>query len=195
MNKNIILLSALMCTFAYATDRATWLEIKPSYFIFSSSPMKHIYNHGAFEIQGSISAPVRDNLDLYGSVGYRKAWGHALNTCEKTTLSVIPIDFGVKPIFNICECARYFFAVGPRYFYFHQRNRSPYVDCKINNGNIGLFVNTGVNVLIRDCFLFGVFGEYSYEKKKICPNMPNVYSAGSVQIGGFAVGASVGVAF
>ena len=196
MYKKIILLSALLCTVAqHAADVTPWLEIKSSYFLFSVSPMKNIYNKGGFEIQGSASVPFCNQLDFYGSVGYRKAWGHALNTCQKTSLTVIPVDIGLKPIFNLCERFFYLFAIGPRFFYFHQRNNSPYIDCKINGGGIGLFVNTGLNVQLSDSFLLGVFGEYSYEKKKVCPNRPNVYTNGSVQLGGFACGVSLGYAF
>ena len=139
--------------------------------------------------------PFCDYFDLYGSIGYRKVSGHALNTCEKTSLSVFPLDIGIKPIFNFCERFYYFFAIGPRFFYFHQHNYSPSVDCKINNGGVGLFVNTGFNIQLADCFLLGIFGEYSYEKKKVCPIMPNVFSNGSVQMGGFAFGASLGFVF
>lgn len=196
MHKKIALFSVLLCTSTqYASDVTPWLEIKPSYFFFSTAPMKDIYNHGGFEIQGSVSVPVCHKLDMYGSVGYRKVSGHALNTCEKTNLNVIPVDIGLKPIFNFCERFYYFFAIGPRYFHFHQHNKSPYVTCKINGNGIGFFINTGCNVQLSNCMLLGMFGEYSYEKKKICPDMPNVYSNGNVQIGGFAFGASLGYAF
>lgn len=196
MYKKITLFVALFCTSTqYASNVTPWLEIKPSYFFFSSCPMKDIYHHGGFEIQGSVSVPVCNYLDVYGSIGYRHARGHALNTCEQTSLTVVPIDIGLKPIFNFCERFYYFFAIGPRYFHLHQRNNSPYVDCNIKGNGIGFFVNTGFNVLLADCFLLGIFGEYSYEKKKICPNRLNVFSNGNVQIGGFAFGVDLGYAF
>ena len=195
MYKKIALLSALLCTAALcASDIRPWLEVKPSCFLFSSSPLKDIYDN-CFEIQGSASIPVRDCLALYGSIGYRKAHGNALNTCEKTSLTVVPIDIGIKPIFTFCEHFYSFFAMGPRFFYFNQHNNSPYVDCKIDGGSVGFFVNTGINVELTDCILLGIFGEYSYEKKKNCPKRPHVYSNGKVQMGGFALGGSVGCAF
>ena len=191
----ITLLFALLCSLTqYACDATPWLEIKPSYFFFCASPMNDIYNKGGFEIQGSTSVPVCNYLDLYGSIGYRTAYGHALNTCQKTSLTVMPVDIGLKPVFTIGECFYSFFAIGPRYFHFHQRNKSPYVDCSIKGGNIGLFVNTGFNALLAGHWLLGIFGEYSYEKKKICPSKPNVLSNGAVQLGGFAFGISMGYA-
>lgn len=196
MYKKIVLFSALLYTFTqYASDLTPWLEIKPTYFLFSGSSMKDIYNKGGFGIQGCASIPLWDFLDFYGSVGYRHAKGHALNTGEKTSITVVPIDIGLKPILKFYERFYYFFAIGPRCFYFHQHNDSSYVDSKIKNSGIGFFVNTGVNVLFRDGLLVGIFGEYSYENKKIHQSMPNVFSNGSSQISGFAFGISLGYAF
>jgi hypothetical protein len=194
--EKIALLSVLLCTLTqHASHTTPWLEIKPSYFFFSAFPLKDIYDCGGFEIQGSASLPLRCNLDMYGSVGFRQAWGRALNSCEKTNLIVVPFDIGLKPVFNFWERFYSFFAIGPRFFYFHQRNHSPYVDCTIHGGGVGFFVNTGFNVVLAEHFLLGIFGEYSYEKKAICPRVPNVYSNGSVQMGGFAFGVSLGYAF
>lgn len=190
-----ILAAALLCTLTqHAADITPWFEIKPSYFFLCASPMKHIYNKGGLEVQGSASVPVYKCLDLYGSIGYRTLSGHALSTCEKTSLRVIPVDIGLKPVWSLSERCYSFFAIGPRYFHFHQRNKSPYVDCSIKGGHIGLFVNTGFNVLLADHLLLGIFGEYSYENKKVCPSKPNVFSNGAVQIGGFAFGISLGYA-
>jgi hypothetical protein len=196
MYKKITLLFALMSTLTqYASDKTTWLEIKPSYFFFSSSPMKKIYTNGGFEMQGSTSIPVCDYFDFYGSVGYRITRGEALSTCEKTTLTIIPVDIGLKPIFNCGKRFYSFFAIGPRYFHLHQHNKSPYVDYNIKSNGIGFFLNAGINTQLTPCILFGCFGEYSYEKKKICPTCPSVFSDGKVQIGGLAFGASIGYTF
>lgn len=196
MYKKIGLLCTLLSTSGnYALDITPWLELKPSYFFFTSCPLSKIYDKGGFEVQGSTSVPLCTYVDFYGSIGYREAWGRALNTCEKTRLTVLPIDIGLKPVFNVCERFYYFFAIGPRFFYFHQHNSSPYVDCRIKGGGVGLFANTGFNVLLADCVLLGMFGEYSYEKKSICPKRPNVYSNGNVQMGGCAFGVSLGYAF
>lgn len=81
------------------------------------------------------------------------------------------------------------------FFSFIQNNSSSYVDSIINGAGIGLFVNTGLNVQLSDCFLLGIFGEYSHENQMIHSNIPNVYSNGDVQIGGFAFGLSLGYEF
>ena len=196
MYKKIALFSALLCSLTlYGYEIQPWLEIKPSYFFFSSSPMNEIYNHGGFEIQGSGSVPVCEYFDFYSSIGYRQAWGHALNSGEKTSLTVIPFDIGLKPVCKFHEKYHAFFAFGPRFFFFHQKNDSPYVQSVINSGGVGLFVNTGFNVQLAQNFLLGLFGEYSYESKTISPSEPNVFSNGNMQLGGYAFGVSLGYEF
>lgn len=148
-----------------------------------------------FQYHLFVQIPFRNYFDFYASLGYRRVSGHALNTCDKTTLSVVPVDIGIKPIFNFCEKFYYFFAAGPRFFFLQQNNASPYVSSPINACGVGVFVNTGLNVLIKDSFLFGIFGEYSYENKKISSSVLNVYSSGSTQLGGLAFGLSFGYAF
>ena len=196
MSKKSALFFALLCAGAQrASGTKPWFEFKPSYFFFPNHLMKHVYNKGGFEMQGSISAPCCDYLYAYGSIGYRKAQGRALNSDEKTNLTVLPIDIGLKPIFNFHERFYCFFAIGPRYFYFRQHNNSPYVNPLVKGSGIGFFVNTGFEALLTERFLVGVFGEYSYEKKSIQSQIPNVYSNGSVQMGGLAFGVSLGYAF
>lgn len=193
MYKKIMVFFGLLCSLTqHASDLRSWLEIKPGYFFFSAQPMHQIYDHGGFQVQASASIPVYDHLDFYGSVGFREAWGHALDSGQSTKIMVIPVDIGLKPVFNFGKRCSYFFAVGPRYFCFDQENNSSYVDSIINSAGIGCFVNTGLNVQLADNFLLGFFGEYSYENKIIDSNTPNVYSGGNIQLGGFVFGMSFG---
>ena len=196
MYKKITLLTVTLSTFTTITPDATpWIEIKPSYFTFSNCLMSEIYDKGGFEVQASGSIPVYKRLDIYTSIGYRQSWGHALSTGEKTNLIVIPFDIGLKPVFNFSDHAYYFCAAGPRFFFFHQHNKSAYVNCIINDTGIGLFINSGFNVLLKDHFLFGLFAEYSYEPTNVSSTKQNVFSNGNVSIGGFAVGVNFGYAF
>lgn len=200
MNKKIIVACALLyslpqCASESLFDTKSWLELKPSYFFFNTAPMNEVYDQGGFQVQGNLSLPLCKYLDIYGSVGYRQAWGHALNSEQNTSLTVIPVDIGLKPVFNFCDRFNYFVAVGPRYFSFYQYNNSSYVDSIVTNAGVGFFVNTGFNMQVTEGFLLGIFGEYSYEKKSIDSPMQNVYSNGVVQLGGFAFGLSFGYEF
>lgn len=196
MYKRIILFFTLFNgSNQHAANFATWLEAKSSYFFFLDSTMKDIYHKGGFQVQGSASIPIYNNIDLYGSIGYRKVHGYALNSGEKTSLTVVPIDIGIKPIFTLNPNSYFFLAMGPRGFYFRQHNDSAYVSPSVSSGNVGFFVNSGFNTIIAKHFLLGIFGEYSYEKKTIIPSRQNVFSAGSTQMGGFAFGIGLGYNF
>ncbi len=203
MYKKIVFLCALFCpSIQHAYNLTPWFEIKPSYFLFTSSVMHDVYHKGGFEIQGSVSVPFYDlpvisdsSLEFYTSIGIRGAWGHALNSGEKTKLIVMPFDIGLKPVFRLCEHYYYFFAIGPRFFYFNQHNDSLYVSPKVSGGGVGFFINTGCNIQIMGHFLIGIVGEYSYETKTISPTMINVYSNGRTQLGGLAFGINFGYLF
>lgn len=196
MYKKCMAFSALLCTMIiHPLDVTPWIVIKPSYFLFYQSPMNEIYEKGGFQVQSSLSVPVIKYLDGYFSVGYRQVWGHALNTGEKTSLAVIPFDLGIQPTFKVSERWYGYFAVGPRFFFFQQNNKSVYVASTVKASGIGVFANAGFNALLADHFLLGLFGEYSYEQKMICPTTPNVYSSGNAQLGGLAFGLSFGYAF
>src|SRR3989339_1865207 len=109
MTRKFFLLFALLWTSTqHACDAMTWFEIKPSYFVFSTAPMNDVYDSGGLEIQGSVSVPMCQYVDFYSSIGFRQAWGNALNSDEKTILTVIPVDIGVKPVFNFRERYNYF---------------------------------------------------------------------------------------
>ncbi|MGZ6250841.1 MAG: hypothetical protein ACXWL2_02330 [Candidatus Chromulinivorax sp.] len=196
MYKKIALLLVLFCSLPeYAFDLAPWLQVKPSYFFCVSSPMNDIYNHGGFQIQTSSSIPFSDYVDLYASFGYRQLSGHALNSLEETTLSVLPFDIGLKPVINFGEHYNYFFAIGPRFFYFTQVNNSSYVNHQVNRAGLGFFINTGLNTEFENGVLLGIFGEYSYENKFVSLSTRNVLSNSSIQLGGLAFGLSFGYAF
>ncbi len=196
MYKKIITIGIALWTIEnYASDVTSWLEIKPSYFLFSANPMKTIYNHGAFEIQGSGSTPLCRYLNVYGSMGYRIAHGHALESEQETSLTVIPVDIGLKSIINLGHHGYYFIAAGPRYFSFYQYNKSPYVNSLIDDCGIGFFINTGLNIKATESFLIGFFAEYSYEKQQVISNRSDVFSNGNIQIGGIALGLSFDYAF
>lgn len=171
-----------------------WLEIKPGYFFFSNHTLRKIY-HGGFEIQGSASYLLCEMLALYGSVGYLQVKGKSLHGCQKTSISQVPIDLGLRVISELCEYLDGYLTIGPRYFHFHQHNDSSYVNRNISRNGLGFFINGGCNFITYDYFSLGIFGEYAFEQKSFKCSSPNIYGRKNVQIGGFTFGASLGLEF
>ncbi len=178
----------------YGQISCPWLEIKPGYFFFANHTLAKIY-HGGFEIQGSVSYPLCGMIALYGSLGYLHVKGKSLNGNQKTSISQVPLDAGVRSMVNLSECVKGYFSIGPRYFYFHQHNDSTYVNRNIRANGFGFFINGGCNFINNDCLLLGIFGEYAFEQKSFKSMIPNVYGRQDIQIGGFTFGASIGFVF
>lgn len=170
------------------------IELKGGYFFYGSSTMRNVYRNGGYELQLSGSYPVWQCLQIYGGVGFLQTKGHSIGGGEATTVWQLPVDLGLKPVFRLTDWLQCYFALGPRYFYFHQYNDSPYVNKTYGKNGIGLFVNTGFNFKFWNSFFFDIFGEYSFEKCTWSGSAANVYGR-SVQVGGFTFGAGLGYMF
>lgn len=171
-----------------------WFELKPGYFFFSNHTLRQIY-HGGFEIQGSGTYPLSEKIALYGSLGYVRVKGKSLQGNQKTSISQIPLDVGLRAIANVTERVKGYLSIGPRYFYFHQRNDSTYVNPNIRQSGVGFFINGGLNIINNDWFLLGVFGEYAFEQTSFESTITNVYGKQNLHVGGFTFGVSVGCVF
>lgn len=172
----------------------TSVEAKAGYFFFSDSKMRKIYDKGGLDVQLSGSCPIWKWIQIYGSVEYFKRHGHSLNAHQRTSIWGIPLSLGLKPVIKICPQVRYYFTLGPRYFFVYQHNQSFQVDKHAHSSGLGGFVNMGFNFFpIRNLFL-DIFGEYSYKRMHFHSSKSNVYS-NAFQIGGFTFGGGIGYAF
>lgn len=194
IKKICVLAVACIMPSIHAKTSSTWLEIKPSYFFFTNHTLRKIY-HGGFEIQGSVSYPLCDMIDLYGSLGYLQVRGKSLQGNQKTSIYQIPVDVGLRAIAHLSKCVKGYLSIGPRYFYFHQHNDSTSVNRNIRRSGAGFFINSGCNLIRNDRFLLGIFGEYAFERRSFKSTIPNVYGRKNVQVGGLNFGGSVGLAF
>ena len=170
------------------------LEFKAGYYLFADSTMRKVYSSGGYDLQISGAYPICDWLEVYGSVEYFNCKGKSLNEHQSTTFYGIPVSLGLKPIFNIAPGVKYYFAIGPRYFYLHQHNDSEYVDKNLSHNAFGGFVNTGFNFCIDPNIFIDIFAEYSYAKTRFHSSKLDVYTE-NIQVGGYVFGAGIGYAF
>jgi len=174
--------------------KAPLVELKSGYFFFSDAKMRKVYNSGGFDAQLSVSYPVLEWLHVYGSVEYLQKHGKLLSSHRKTEIWEIPISLGLKPVFSISSQIYYYFTLGPRYFFAHQHNHSPYLDKNKSNNAFGGFVNTGFCFFPIDHFSIDLFGEYSYSQWRFHGDKTNVYGKNG-QLGGFTFGLGLGYGF
>ncbi|MDP1834413.1 MAG: hypothetical protein Q8K75_00660 [Chlamydiales bacterium] len=174
------------------------VEVKAGYFNFSDSKLRKIYDKGGLDMQLCASYPLRYMnqwvLNAYGAVEFFQRSGTSLNGDQKTSLWSIPINLGIKPVYTISPNMQYYFAIGPRYFYIHQHNSSPYVYRNRSGNGLGFFANTGFHRMLDDGLMIDVFAEYSYGKVRFQGGRPAVYTT-SMQIGGVTLGAGLGYEF
>lgn len=174
------------------------LEFKAGYFFFSNSKLRKIYDRGGLDIQLCGSYPwnlsKRWSISAYGAVEYFRRSGRSLNEHQKTSIWSIPVNIGLMPAYAINPNMHYYFAIGPRYFYIHQRNHSSLIDKNESKNGIGFFVNTGFNYVLWQHFLLDVFGEYSFAKAHFHGEKSRAYSR-TIQIGGFTFGGGLGYKF
>lgn len=174
------------------------IEAKGGYFFFASSKMRQVYD-GGWDIQLSSSIPVWNplkklSLNVYGSVEFLRCSGHSTEEHYKTHIWELPINVGLKPIFLLSQQVQYYWTLGPRYFFIHQHNLSPYVDKNKSKNGVGLFVNTGFNFIFYKHLVIDLFSEYSYAKIHFPSSIFNVYTR-DIQVGGFTFGGSLGYSF
>lgn len=175
------------------------LEVKAGYFFFTNSKMQKIYNKGGLDLQLCASYPLwnlksRWAVNVYGALEYLQRSGKSINDHQKTSLWAIPFNIGLKPVYAINANTQYYFATGPRYFYFHQHNNSSYVDKNKSRNGLGFFLNTGFNYRLCDHFMANIFGEYSYAKIHFHKSKSRVYTR-NIQVGGLTFGGGFGYEF
>jgi hypothetical protein len=170
------------------------VEVKAGYFFYTDNKMRSVFNDGGWDIQLSSSIPVWEGLQLYTSVEYIQTDGQSLGSHQKTRIWQVPVTIGLKSLFQLTDTVNYYFTIGPRYFYLNMRNHSSFVPSNIHNDNIGGFFGTGFTYSPCDNFFIDLFGEYSYEKIRLHPGIPNVYSR-RLQVGGLVFGGGLGYTF
>lgn len=175
------------------------VEVKAGYFFFSDSKMRRIYDKGGLDLQLCASYPLwnlasRWTLNAYGAVEYFQQSGKSINGHQKTSLWSVPLNIGLKPVYVINANMQYYFTVGPRYFYIHQHNHSPYVYKNKSKNGLGFFANTGFNYVLCNHLVLDIFGEYSYAKTHFHSGDSRIYTR-NIQVGGFTFGAGLGYEF
>lgn len=175
------------------------IEAKVGYFFFTDAKMQEIYNQGGLDVQLSMTCPLWDAdngwiINGYVAVEYFERSGRSIHGHDKTSIWAIPVNFGLKPTYMITSNLQYYYTLGPRYFYIHQHNQSPYVYKNNSKNGLGYFVNTGFNYLLCDNLAIDFFGEYSYAKTHFHTGKSNVYTR-NIQVGGFTFGGGIGYDF
>lgn len=176
-----------------------FFEVKTGYVFFTDSKLRKVYDRGGVDVQLCASYPLlnltsRWTLNAYGAVEYFYLSGKSINGNQATDLWGVPINIGLKPVYEVNANTQYYFAIGPRYAYIRQHNHSSYVFKNKSRNNFGFFINTGFSYDLCNHFVIDIFGEYSYSKMHFHEGSPNIYTR-NVQMGAFTFGVGIGYEF
>lgn len=169
-------------------------EVRAGYFVFTDHKMRKVFNQGGLDLQAALSLPIYRWLQLYIAGERVEKKGRSTNCHRRTHFWDYTASLGLKGVACLSPGAQWYLTVGPRYFYVHVHNNSPFVDRKVNHSGVGGFAGTGFNFFPVKNFFIDVFGEYSYGRLKFHAHKNHVYGEDRM-VGGFAVGGGLGFAF
>lgn len=169
-----------------------FFEIKLGYFFFSDPKMNRIYNRGGVDIQLCGSYPLykvtnKWNLSAYGALEYFCRSGKSSHGHQKTSVWSVPVNIGLKVAYEMDANKQYYFVIGPRCFYIHQRSHSPYIYKSNSRRGVGLFMDIGLNYSLCDHCMIAIFGEYSCAKIHFRSSKSYIYTR-NIPVGGCTFG-------
>lgn len=176
------------------------IEARAGYFVFISRDMRHVFDKGGIDVQISGAYRLCDWLRLYSSVEYLQKSGYSLNAHQPTSIWEMPLSLGLQPMVTIHTSAASqrklsgYFTLGPKYFFAHVHNHSPYVDRSMNQNGLGGFVNVGALLAFNPHCTIDAFAEYSYCKLSFHSSHHAAYGH-DVQVGGLTFGGGLGYLF
>jgi hypothetical protein len=164
-------------------------EFKMGYFRFGDRILRHMYDKGVLDLQLSSSFRAWKPLYVYAAAEYIGADGRTIARRRKTQVRLVPLSLGIQYIQLITFDLKYYLTLGPRLFYFHQKNHSN--GSSINKWGCGGFINTGFMYHISENIIIDFFGEYSYKRMHFKNGRTN-FGGNSLQVGGMTLGAGLG---
>lgn len=177
-----------------ACNIAPLIEVKAGYFFFTDSKMKKVFNQGGLDLQLALSYPLWKWAQLYVAGERVERKGRSTHCQKRTHFWNYTASVGLKGSACISSKTQWYLTLGPRFFYVHVHNNSPFVDRKVNHSAVGGFVGTGFNFFPIPHLALDVFGEYSYGRMNFNAHKNHVYGENR-QVGGFAFGGGLGYAF
>ncbi len=172
-------------------------EFKVSYYRFSDSVLRDIYDDGAVLYEGELNYRVYSCIQIFAGAGYLNVTGKSLGGHEGTRMRLVPISLGAKFTYPVwCNIDAYLGA-GLRYFFLDIKNDSDYVRKHVSDNHPGGVVNAGLNWKCG-CLVFNPFVEYSFchfdfnRSKKDCEWNIKRHN---INVDGWSFGAGVGYMF
>lgn len=177
-------LSQLDCSCDFLT------EAKASYYYFTSSRTREVYTgSGLYSIE--LSLETWSDLYAWLSAGYLHASGRTKADNHKTTLQMVPLNFGIK--YMPCwEKYHPYVGLGLSATYMHTEDDSPYVIQNNDKWGVGVIGKLGFLAYMTECMFLDLFMDYTYVKVCFNKTPPEFVVRRDADLSGIAFGAGIG---
>lgn len=177
-----------------------FLEFRGAYFLSTSHSLREIYSPAAL-CGLEFDCHLYKQLYAWVGAGYLKRRGTSRPTNTTTTLTLVPINAGMKWIYTMYRVQPYL-GVGAEATYGHEKVRNPpdtsiFIPSRSDWAWGGIF-KIGFLVYFVDHLFLDFYTDYSLRTlnlKKLSSSSPHLEFVNSVNLSGFSFGAGLGYGF
>lgn len=191
MNKIVTTLTLLILTMStISTGHECYefsLEVRGAALLPTSHRFRHIYGHAVGDLQLEAGVKLRDCLKLWAQFDWFEKHGRSIGFCDPTKIDVMNGALGIKFMKEWCDCLYPYLNGGFVIGGVKVKNRSI---CCLNErcakAAAGFVVGAGFYWFTDHHLFFDAFVDYLYQPVKFQER---------VNVGGFKIGAGIGVTF
>jgi hypothetical protein len=162
------------------------VEIRSAAFFHSSERFREIYGNPGTSYQFEASTKLYDCLDGWTNFDWFSKHGKSDGFNDPTRVSIANISLGIKFPYQFSEKFTAYIGIGPSLSRIWLKNKSQFSHETVSKLAIGGILKTGIYYFINRHVFIDVFADYLYQP---------VNFETHVDIGGFKVGAGMGIKF
>jgi hypothetical protein len=162
------------------------IEIRSSAFFHSSKRFREIYGNAGASYQVEASTKIYDCFDGWANFDWFSKHGKSVGFNDPTRVSIANISLGIKSPYQFSEKFTAYIGIGPSLSKIWLKNKSHCSHENVSKWAIGGILKTGVYYFINKSIFIDVFADYLYQP---------VHFETHVDIGGFKIGAGLGIKF
>lgn len=198
MKKILLSLLATLALWSAPATAGCWCfepEVRISYFVFSDTLLDDIYGTGAPNYQFGIAYPFCNCLSGWASVGYIHKCGRSIGEGDRTRMTLVPVNFGLRYFLpSFCCAGKFYFEGGGSYYHCSFHNDNDFVLRHVYRNGVGGFIGAGTQwPLFRNLFV-DLFIDYSVRRTH-CLEHKEGTIPNNVSLGGWDFGGGVGYRF
>lgn len=166
------------------------LKFRAAYFYPIEGLFREIYTRNLCEYQLELSKDIVGPTTAWVNVGWFTKSGRSIGLNDKTRISLVPVSFGFNYKFCLTDCMNVYLGAGVSYVNVRIHDDSDFVHRHTNKGSWGGVIKTGIQYFFTQSLFGDVFADYQYNKLNV-----SGFNRHDAQVGGYKIGAGIGVRF